>query len=76
MVVAHIFNSCTEDSEAGISEREANLVYRASSKTAKAVATNKNRKQTKTYVHWTEISPDNLLANSLFSSKVKAMVYT
>ena len=46
MVVAHIFNSYTEDSEAGISELEANLVYRESSRTAKAVSTNKNRKQT------------------------------
>jgi hypothetical protein len=39
-MVAHTFNPSTQDAEAGGSELEANLVYRASSGTTRAIQKN------------------------------------
>jgi hypothetical protein len=48
-VVAHAFNPSTREAEAGISEFEASLVYKVSSRTARAIQRNpvskKNKKQ-------------------------------
>lgn len=41
VVVAHAFNPSTWDSQAGRHELEVNLVYRASSRTERAVSANK-----------------------------------
>jgi hypothetical protein len=40
VVVAHSFNPSTQETEAGRSESKANLVYRVSSRTAKATQRN------------------------------------
>jgi hypothetical protein len=50
-VVAHAFNPITWEAEAGISEFEASLVYRVSSRTDRTIQRNpvlKNKKQNKT----------------------------
>jgi hypothetical protein len=46
-VVAHAFNPSTREAEAGRSEFEASLVYKVSSRTARAVQRNPASKKTK-----------------------------